>query len=42
MGEIKLLIPNLNGFDMWETISNFIPLFTGHMLTSPYDYLASD
>ena len=35
--EITYLFPNFNGctFDVWELASNFIPRFTGHVITYP-------
>ena len=36
--EITYPFPNFNGCtnDVWESISNFIPHFTGHVITYPY------
>ena len=36
--EITFLFPNFNGctIEVWEWIHNFIPHFTGHVITYPY------
>ena len=38
MGWITYSSPNLNGatVEVWEWISNFIPHFTGHVITDTY------
>ena len=38
LDEIPYPFPNFNGVtvEVWEWISNFMPYFTGHVITYPY------
>ena len=38
--EITYSLPNFNcaAIEVWEWLSNFIPHFTGHVITYPWDY----